>query len=555
MYFEQDQLFRFNGYYSNSFFTHPGGFLAWLTALFVQFFIWPWLGGAVVTGIAFLIFLLVTKILKFHKFYGFVFSFFLPLLLAMPLSGQTVGFLPFVGLLLILVAFYGYISISKFWLRVISGIAVLIPLYMLTGMFAFVFGVMIILSEIARDGKRDSYLISAACLAVMAFTPFLMRYFVYFVTVKESYFAPFDIAGNWSPFYSSFAAMLFVPFLILLSTVFKKVQFSWNLKYVISAVIPLVTLLFFLLHYSYDPRNNKLQEIDYHVQRGNWEKVLKLAPEYPGRNQLVLYYTNLALHKTGRMGDQLFFYPQSGTKGLWLEWKRNEVNPFYGGEIFYQLGFSNEAFRWAFEAMEAKGINPRSLKRLAVTSIINNRKEVALKYTRFLKQSLFYREQGVYYESLIENPELLKNDLEISELQSLVPKRDFISYMSQDDIGFFPLLENNPKNRMAFEYMMASFLLNKNLNGFAANLYRLKELGYTRIPVHFEEAIIVFTGVTKKNILPEGYAISQASQQKFHTYAEILNMYRDNMDMAIKALNRDFGNTFWFYMQFNNLEK
>lgn len=555
MFFEQDQLFRLNWHYFDSFLNRPGGVLVWLNSFFVQFFIQPWLAAAVVTFIAFLIFYLTRRILKFYQFNGFVFPFLPPLLLAMALSSQITGFLPFSGLLVILAVFNGYIVLKNTIIRLITGLLFIVPLYLGTGVFAFAFGLMMVLSEMAMNERRKSLLFSGICIVLIALTPFAMRNWAYYITWKEAFFAPFEFSENMMPVYISFAAMLFLPVLILISIMVKKIDFKWNLKYIAAGSIAFLALAFYLLRFSYDSRNNKLQEIDFHFQKANWEKVLKLSRKYPGKNQLVLYYTNLALYKTGRMGDQLFSYPQSGTKGLWLEWKRNEVNPFYGGEIFYHLGFGNEAFRWAFEAMEAKGVNPRSLQRLIATSIVNGNDEVALKYIRFLKQSLFYRKLGGHYERLIAEPSLLKDDREITQLRTLIPHKDFISYMNQNDIGFFPLLENYPGNKMAFEYMMASFLLTKNMNGFAANINRLKELGYDRIPVHFEEAIIIFTGVTKKDIVPEGYAISQATQQRFHTYAEILNMYRDNMDMAVKALNRDFGNTFWFYMQFVNPEQ
>ncbi len=555
MFFEQDQLFRFNWHYFFSFFDKPGGFLVWLNAFFVQFFVHPWVAAAVVTLFAFIIFISIRRILRFHHFDGYFFPFIPLMFLAMSLSSQSVGFIPSTGMLVILLVVNGYIAVKNNKVRFVLGLLLIVPLYMLTGIFAFAFALMIILTEIAKSPQRDRFIFAAAYLVLMALTPVLMRYFVYFITAENAVVAPLEFPDNPAPVYYSFIALFFVPVLILASAFFKKLQFSWNFKYIITTGILFVALVFALFRFSYDSRNNKLQEIDYQVQKSNWEEVLKLAGKYPGRNQLVLYYTNLALYQTGRMSDQLFYYPQSGSKGLWLEWKRNEINPYYGGEIFYHLGFSNEAFRWAFEAMEAKGMNPRSLKRLAVTAIMNGQYDIALKYTRFLKQTLFYKKQAGYYEKLINNPELIEDDPEIAALKQLIPQKDFISFMSQDDIGFYPLLENHPKNRMAFEYMMASFLLNKNLNGFAANLYRLKELGYSRIPVHFEEAIIIFTGVTKKDIVPEGFSISPATQQRFHTYAEILNMYSDNMNMAVKALGRDFGNTFWFYMQFNNLEK
>ncbi len=103
---------------------------------------------------------------------------------------------------------------------------------------------------------------------------------------------------------------------------------------------------------------------------------------------------------------------------------------------------------------------------------------------------------------------------------------------------------------MAFEYLMVYFLLKKDMESFAANVYRLKEMGYQRIPQHFEEALILYTGITKRNVLPDGLIISTATQKRFHDYANLFALNRYSMNQAAKALYKDFGNTFWYYMQF-----
>ncbi len=93
------------------------------------------------------------------------------------------------------------------------------------------------------------------------------------------------------------------------------------------------------------------------MQQRNW--ILKLSDTYPDYNTLAIYYTNLALYKTGRLTDRMFRYPQIGTDGLSLSWGKNSYI-FYGSEVSYYLSNTNEAYRWSFEAMVQKGLNPRS---------------------------------------------------------------------------------------------------------------------------------------------------------------------------------------------------
>jgi hypothetical protein len=105
---------------------------------------------------------------------------------------------------------------------------------------------------------------------------------------------------------------------------------------------------------------------------------------------------------------------------------------------------------------------------------------------------------------------------------------------------------------MSFEYLMTSFLLNKNLEAFAANIYRLNELRYPKIPRHFEEALILYSGILKKNIVPEGYEISAETKQRFHAYAQLFAHNRNSLNKAAEVLYRDFSNTFWYYLQFSD---
>ena len=48
------------------------------------------------------------------------------------------------------------------------------------------------------------------------------------------------------------------------------------------------------------------------------------------------------------------------------------------------------------------------------------------------------------------------------------------------------------KNRMAFEFLMAYYLLLKQNNKITENINRLNDYGYFGIPRHYEEAILLY---------------------------------------------------------------
>jgi hypothetical protein len=105
---------------------------------------------------------------------------------------------------------------------------------------------------------------------------------------------------------------------------------------------------------------------------------------------------------------------------------------------------------------------------------------------------------------------------------------------------------------MAFEYYMASLLLNRDLDAFAGNIFRIKDLGYSYIPVHYEEAMLAYMDHTKKNIVPDGYSISSETLKRLSGYLKIFNSARDR-NQAARSLYKDYGGTYWFYMNFVNI--
>jgi hypothetical protein len=307
-----------------------------------------------------------------------------------------------------------------------------------------------------------------------------------------------------------------------------------------------------IINRVYDYKTELIFGIDQKIQEDRWDQALKLSSRYPENDLLILYFTNLALYKTGQLGERLFHYDQVGPSGLFLEWKSSDVINMYGSEIFYQLGYMNEAYRWTFGAMVINGPSPRLLKKLILTSIINKRYAAAQKYLNLLNQSMFYRKWANHYQKYVTNPDLTAQDEEITVKRQFLIHNDFFAGEDNTYLGLTKLLENHPDNKMAFEYYMVSLLLDKDVIAFAENIEHIKNFDYKEIPVHFEEAMLWYMGYSKKNIIPEGFVIRQSTIQRFKEYAGAYNSNFGNPDQMARNLQKSFGTTFWFYYHFNN---
>lgn len=555
-YLEQNQLFRYNTDYIAGFFQNPGGLITFLDSFLTQFFCYTWVGALILTLNGFGILLLSRYIFKQIGQPGILFSLMPLMLLAALHSNHNYPLSVSLGWLHALAFYALYSRIENDTQRFVSGITFFIISYFLAGIFAFLMIALCILYEVLyRKGHLRYYLI-AVILIVVLVIPYLGWRYIYLIDLRQAWFQPVVFSSLYPVRVFLFLMSLYYPVVFLVNSFMLKVlaktefNFSWRWPFLVPGTLLYLISIFMLVKFAYDRNNELFLKIDAHYQSSSWKKVLTLSNRYHGHNQLVLYYTNLALYNNGELADKMFQYRQYGTSGLWLEWKRNETAPFFGGEIYYQLGYTNEAYRWAFEAMEAKGLNPRSLKRLANTSIINRKYEVAEKYLHFLDQTLFYRKWAKERQRLIADTTLIFLQKELMDRRRLLITNDFIADINLNSHLLNKLLEAHPDNRMAFEYMMASFLLSKDLEAFAGNIYRLKDLGYKKIPIHYEEALVLYAGLSHKDVVPPGYSISRDTRERFHNYASIFARNRYSMDQAARALSGDFGNTFWYYMQF-----
>ncbi len=551
-YLEQTQLFRFSSDYFRPFIEKPGEFIFYLGQFFTQFFVYPFSGAAILTLFAATVFFLFHSILKKLGINALIWNV-IPIFFIAALQSDhqfNVGLI--IGLIIALSFAYFYLLINSNIQRYVFGGVSWLLLYHISGGFVLFASAMAILFELFYFNSKAKWAIISGIVLISAGFPYLARKFFYLITIRDSWFYPFPFWGvSRMPLFAALLAYFLVIILIIL--VYRQIRkqealvVPWNYKTIFAGSLVVVVGFLFVKTKAYDPKIEIFLGMDHYVQTEDWNKVISLSKTYPGSNQLVIYYTNLALYKTGQLSERMFDFPQFGINGLRLEWKRDEVTPFFGGEIFYHLNYINEAYRWAFESMIAKGLNPRSLKRLVLTSLINGHYEITTKYLNILDETVLYKDWADKYRSYVSDTTKISQNKEFTEKRQFLVTDDFISV----NLGLTELLKEHPENRMAFEYQMAGFLLNKDIAGFASNIYRLKELGYRKIPVNYEEALLFSMTFFKKNLVPEGYSIRPETIQRKNDYIAQISRCGGDRDMAARELRKQFGHTCWYYLHFS----
>lgn len=280
------------------------------------------------------------------------------------------------------------------------------------------------------------------------------------------------------------------------------------------------------------------------MQKGEWEEVLNWTGRYRKKNEIIHYFQNLALYNRGEMAHDLFRYPQAcGSSALFLLWTEMERCQ-YGHYVYEQLGHLNEAHRWAFESMVVYGETAPNLLRLIRYNIVNNRPQVALKFIQILKQSLFYRKQAVAYEQKVSTGA-------IPGLRAIPFSEDaenrFINHRDPLDELLY-ICDNDPTNRMAFEYLMSYFLLSNRLTDFVANINRIKTVEYAGMPPLYEEALYLYSQKTGEDVFEElGFTVSPETPRRYALFNSLLES-KDH-----QHLKEEFMGSYWYYRSVSSL--
>jgi hypothetical protein len=554
-YQEQIHLFRFDWNYFLSYLERPGGISEYTGNFLMQFYVIPLVGPAILTLAAITVFLVSKYILRQLNISGFIWPL-IPVLILSALQCDHIYYVGFtVGFCLLLLFMAIYVSIRHNNIRYITGLAGLPVLYHIAGNFTLTGLLFILIFELLFQDNKRRFAVAATYLVWSLLLLVIIWRYVYLLPVSSEWLNPvFNISNQYTKYWFIFLVLYFPGLLIIIGVILKltrseEVVFKWDLKNIVSGLTTVAVFMYCIWNFAFDARSELLLGIDRNVQNSNWERALELSERSSGSNRIAVCLTNMALYNSGQMGDRLFHYNQIGSQGLWLDWG-DDASPFFGCELFYQLGYFNEAFHWAFEAFVVKGQSPRTLKMLAKTSLINRDYEVAGKFLRILDQSLFYSKWAKHYLECIADTAKLQTDPEISYRRSQIIKSDFFSDVNHYEYELKNLLENHPKNKMAYMYYISSLLLDKNIEGAAKYIIKMNEYGMETVPVHWEEALLTLGNNSGIINLPDGIKISESTIRRFNDYIDSFSYYGGNPGEAMNGLYKRFGKTYWYYLQF-----
>ncbi len=226
---------------------------------------------------------------------------------------------------------------------------------------------------------------------------------------------------------------------------------------------------------------------------------------------------------------------------------------FFSSDVFFHLGDMNMAQHSAMLGMifSPKHRSTRMVKRLAEINLVNGDTTATYKYLRLLDATLFHKRWAKEHEDMltainVDDYPWLKRKRE------LIPTRDTLRLAAEYPTSLKILIESNPDNSYALNYLLCFYLLNKDLPMFS-NAYDIwckeKPLYQSRL---YHEALLIKLAITKASQKElETYNIPERTMMDFMDYTRIYEQSNGNLEM----LREKYASSYWFYYHFAQIKR
>ena len=575
-----DCFFLFGSPFLLEFLDHPAGPLRYAGRFLGQFYHIRWLGALVVSACITSFGVLFHRVLVKLDGDVPVSKTILPCVLLLALQMST-NCLPqdSLGLCASCVAFLGYLCFGgKQGRRVYAFLATPI-VYLVLGVYAWFFVAWVIAFEFLDGPPRSDLSVKIGYVVFSMAVPLVAWRWVFLISLRAALMCPILMRPPFRTGSTTMTGMDFVEdslLAVVLSGLLLVIPFwdrlfsgkrfadFWQAKPDTRSRVALAVALLIIAILAHGIRCDvPLATADAcHrlYKQKQWEALLEKAEKNPFGDSRLQFMTNFALCKQGRLLDEMFNYPQAwGVRGLVFNFpvpgmELADDDPglaMYNSDLSYEIGHVNAAFHYAYDSMTYRKATYDTIRRMAQCSIVNGNYDTADKYLNILNKTLFHRNFARRHKAIIADPDAMER--EFGELRKRLPLDDDHNMGSRFSPLLIPL-DAKPANRMAADYFTALWLLSKTKNSInslcsSEGIEQLKSVGYSSLPTHCQEAILLCERLEGTPIDLRGFQYDEAIVARVNEFFRDMGPYLVGGEVPRSALTL-YGDTYLFYFFF-----
>ena len=643
---ESMSLFLFDRTFFEGMLTVPAGILSYLGCFFVQFFHYPMLGAAIYVALLSLVYWLTRKVFEVPRRLSFL---ALVPVVALVASNTQLGYWLFylkmpgyyymalLATLFTLLGMWAYKNLGTIT-RAVLLVVWVVAGYPVMGVYALASALVMALYGImlaVRDKKNPlpPSLVMVLALLLVFFVP-RFYYNHYTLVAKELIYTAGVPVSQWNEkiveqvIYESESlwqciCLYWLPLCLLLlsmlaGAVSPLLRGCRALQGKVAGIVNGAALLFsitVMVCFWYGNRNFRIENKQMVAMwNEDWEAVAAYAKETNEPTRQIILNKNLALVNMGRLGHEMFAYPDGGV--LPISPLAVHMTHTDGSSLYYNYGKFNYCYRWCVENSVEYGWRVEYLKNAARSMLLSGEYRLARRYIRILKSTLFNKDWARELEKYIDEPELIAKEpsfvkplafacyddvlgvddgvemhltstLDALSQQQYLSSRMLLSMRDAFENGDIAALKSAKENEgeLSPEYVESSMtmaLIKKDSKRFLElfNIYLgnhmkgvdLKAGRVTKyLPLHYQAALLLFL------LLDKGQTVQVSDEflsvivsrtpggveSKFNNFQRVVAINRDaitkkypdiseaRMNAHLAALlKEEFGNAYYYYYFF-----
>lgn len=289
------------------------------------------------------------------------------------------------------------------------------------------------------------------------------------------------------------------------------------------------------------PQVKKLQGPDFILEKdfavdceyyfGNHNKVIQLVESSDQWTDQMLFFYNLSQAQRDQLPDHLLkFTPNYLGTFEKIGPKTPMLTIRNMNELYWALGDMTFTERAAMmtNVFSHNNRNVRMMRRLAECNIVSGDSLAAEKYLRILDKTLVYRK---WAENIRQHGQKI-----YQEKMQRANRRDTITISDNAHFLMMQLLDTNPDNTIALDYILCSNLLLKDITNFKRDYDRYCiETGRPRLKPLYQEALCIWLAGT------------DASQEEWEKYIQRSDVFERFQQYNQQRGSTLFKGSYWYY--------
>ena len=279
----------------------------------------------------------------------------------------------------------------------------------------------------------------------------------------------------------------------------------------------------------------KVIGLDAEVARENWDKVIRMS-EHDLYMVEASYCYNLAHAMKGDLGSTFLNYSQKNHLSLLfpVTTEKTIFTNTLAGEAWFQLGDMTVAEQSAITSLQGspKHTGARFLVRLARVNLVTGEDAAAMKYLNLLSKTLFY---GKWARSMMPGRQDEATRAAFAEARARMARKDLVHHSSQPRVILHELLDANPDNEVARNYLLCYDLLRYDLDEFMEDY--LPDMIPARL---YQEAVLIWLSRNDR-LTPEevtGHGVELSMVDRMGRFSRNPSAFRNSYWLYyLKALN------------------